>query len=691
MWTGKLDTSSGHYIYYNGVQEASNTTKTTLTVNSNGIVGAGYSGTAPFNGDLGEILIYSSTLSDANRVAIGNYLMTKWMTGNSNLLPITTTLTVAGGATFDLSGCSQQVASLSDYNTPGNGGSVINSIAGTTPTLTLSPTGTSTTFSGAISGGGTLGTINLVMNGNGVQVLAGTNTYTGPTTITAGTLAIGGAGYLGSGGNYASSITNSGALVVNTSSNQTFGGIISGGGTFYQNGSGMTTLTAANNYSGATTVSGGTLAFSPPSGSAWSLTGSKSVASGATLNLNLAGQADATQNTIGTIAVNGTWNVGSTTAGNDGSVFNGMILSGGGTINVNGPDEVEFGSWTVANNDLTGFSGVLNVTSGTFGLNNQYTGSLGANTLGSANLDFRLAAGTTFDMRYGNWVANLLSGSGTITSNYTVTDGLYVGRGNGSSTFAGVIKNGSGTLTLTKEGSGALTLTGVNTYSGPTAISGGTLMIGGSGMLGGGNYSNSISNSGAFVLNTSANQTLGGIISGPGAFYQNGSGTTTLVANNLYSGATNVNAGTLLLNSGTIAAASPVTVANLAAFGGSGSAGTVAVNAGGIIQGGINGAGTLNLSALTFNGSGARSISRRPPPPRRASPSSGMLTTGITENVNITNASPLTHRQHLCLVDVRHDRRQRHGRVCDGHGAGTAASRITRPQRIRSSSAAARH
>ena len=54
--------------------------------------------------------------------------------------------------------------------------------------LTLSPTGGSTTFSGLILGGGTLGTISLVMNGGGMQVLAGTNTYTGGTTISSGVL-----------------------------------------------------------------------------------------------------------------------------------------------------------------------------------------------------------------------------------------------------------------------------------------------------------------------------------------------------------------------------------------------------------------------------------------------------------------------------------------------------------------------
>ena len=109
--------------------------------------------------------------------------------GFVNVLPATTALSIAAGSTLDLGGGSQQVASLSDA-APGSGGSVINSSAGAS-VLTLSPTGGSTTFSGTIQGGGTLGTIGLALNGSGRQVLAGSNNYTGSTTIYAGVLAAG--------------------------------------------------------------------------------------------------------------------------------------------------------------------------------------------------------------------------------------------------------------------------------------------------------------------------------------------------------------------------------------------------------------------------------------------------------------------------------------------------------------------
>ena len=107
--------------------------------------------------------------------------------GQLNILSSSTSLSINSGATFDLSGNSQQVASLSDYS-PNAGGSVINSASGTFSALTLNLTAGPATFSGGILGGGTLGAISLTLNGAGTQVLAGSNTYTGGTAINAGTL-----------------------------------------------------------------------------------------------------------------------------------------------------------------------------------------------------------------------------------------------------------------------------------------------------------------------------------------------------------------------------------------------------------------------------------------------------------------------------------------------------------------------
>jgi autotransporter-associated beta strand protein len=109
------------------------------------------------------------------------------------------------------------------------------------------------TFSGGISGSG-----GLFVSGGGILALAGANNYSGGTTISAGTLTVAGTGILG-GGNYVAPIVDNSTLVVATSANQVLGGAISGSGSLFVSGGGMLTLNGTCNYSGATTVSGGTL------------------------------------------------------------------------------------------------------------------------------------------------------------------------------------------------------------------------------------------------------------------------------------------------------------------------------------------------------------------------------------------------------------------------------------------------
>ena len=132
-----------------------------------------------FTGATGGLFAIQTISNFVFNVGVGN--------GNSSGLPAATALAISASAVFDLGGANQTIASLSNGNGNG-GGSVIDSAATLPSVLTLSPTGGSTTFSGSILGGGTLGAIELVLNGSGTQVLAGTNTYTGGTVVTSGEL-----------------------------------------------------------------------------------------------------------------------------------------------------------------------------------------------------------------------------------------------------------------------------------------------------------------------------------------------------------------------------------------------------------------------------------------------------------------------------------------------------------------------
>ena len=74
-----------------------------------------------------------------------------------------------------------------------------------------------------------------------------------------------------------------------------------------------------------------------------------------------------------------------------------------------------------------------------------------------------------------------LSGSaGGVIRSGTVGAVTFTAGSASSSTFAGLIENGNGTVAFTKAGSGALTLTAASTYTGLTTVSAGSLVVNGS-------------------------------------------------------------------------------------------------------------------------------------------------------------------------------------------------------------------
>jgi autotransporter-associated beta strand protein len=178
------------------------------------------------------------------------------------------------------------------------------------------------------------------------------------------------------------------------------------------------------------------------------------------------------------------------------------------------------------------------------------------------------------------------------------TIGVLIGN---TATMSGVITDGAQPGGIVKTANGSLILTANNTYTGGTTINFGTLQLGNGGTTG--SILGNVLNNAVFAINRSDTYSFDGVISGTGAFRQNGDGRTILTATSTYTGATTVNAGTLSVN-GSIASSSGVDVNNGATLGGTGALPTTRINAGGTLSPG-NSIGTVTIGGnLTFVGAG---------------------------------------------------------------------------------------
>ena len=197
----------------------------------------------------------------------------------------------------------------------------------------------------------------------------------------------------------------------------------------------------------------------------------------------------------------------------------------------------------------------------------------------------------------------------------------------------------AGPGSLTKSGSGTLTLEDNNTYVGATVINGGTVQVGNAGTTGSLGTGN-VTNNSALAFNRTDVITIANAIAGSGTLVQNGSGTVLLTTSNSYTGPTVITAGVLTprdpsalgtADSGTIAtnggqlfidqniniAAEPLTLGGAALHKGGGGVtslgGPVSLVADTTIQ--VDGGATLNLANsngisgagynLTLNGDSA--------------------------------------------------------------------------------------
>ena len=274
-------------------------------------------------------------------------------------------------------------------------------------------------------------------------------------------------------------VTAAGGVVkASGSGTQTLGDVISGDGSFEQSGAGTTTLTGANTYTGGTTLNDGTITVA-----------NASALGTGTLTLN-GGTLD-----IGVVLANDIIASGTTTMVNQvqGNFALTGSITGAGTLNFGGSDSAS-GFYNISGTDLSSFTGTIshNNVNGTHQLIMGQNGTVNAaqaslETTGSTTAGnyIRLFSNTTFGELSGT--GGRIIGRNTLTINQS-NDTTYAGRM--SSIQAG--------LSFTKAGSGSLTLTGANDYTGTTTINNGTLIIDGNQSLA----------TGAMTINVSG--TLGG-------------------------------------------------------------------------------------------------------------------------------------------------------------------------------------
>ncbi len=441
----------------------------------------------------------------------------------SGTLTITRTLnnTGAGASTTIDSGAALQL---------GNGGAT-GSLTGNVVdngSFVFNESGTNT-VANTISGTGTVGQI-----GTGTTVLTADNTYTGTTTISAGTLQLGNGGTTGS---VVSDVVDNGVLAIDNAGTVTLPGVISGSGALQQNGTGTAILTADNSYTGNTMISAGTLQLGD-GGTSGSIV--SNVVDNGTLSINQSG----TATLPGAISGSGSLlqaGTGTTILTRNESYAGGTTISAGtlqlgnggttGSILGNVTDD---GTLAFNRSNMLTFPGVISGT-GSLTQNGSTTVLTGENTY---------TGGTTI----GSGSLQLGNGgtTGSIVGNVTDNGSLIFFRSD-TSVFAGVI-SGTGSVYEGSAATSGTVLTGDNTYTGGTTIASGTLQLGDGGATG--SIVGDVSDKGALVVDRSGTVTLPGVISGSGSLSQVGNGTTVLANDNTYTGGTTISAGTLQLGNG---------------------------------------------------------------------------------------------------------------------------------------------
>ena len=289
------------------------------------------------------------------------------------------------------------------------------------------------------------------------------------TTSTAGSIGANSAVNIGTGGaltlvknnstTFGNNVTNglggTGTLNVDSMSALALTGTLSDGAgvlALTQSGSGTTTVTGNNTYSGATTLTAGTLQVG--NGTSGSLNGASAVtvSGSGTFTLDLA-----------TSSFANNLNLNSATATlkiiQPGALTLSGVLSGTGIFNQNSAATV------IVNNGADTYSGAVHINAGILQIGDGTGGSLG----GTTSISVASGAALATDLANGATLARsvILSASAT-TLKATQS---------GTNTLSGVI---SGTGVFDQNGAGTTILSGKETYTGVTNVNAGALIVTGS-------------------------------------------------------------------------------------------------------------------------------------------------------------------------------------------------------------------
>jgi autotransporter-associated beta strand protein len=593
------------------------TTYDTITIGGTGVLvlnGANY---IQFNAPLGSIpngtytlMTYSST-SGSGSLVLPNGSTTMTYGASTFTLTVTTTsvtLGVTGGSApgaLTWSGATSTAWNSTDGNW--NEGSLTMQDYSDPDSVIFddtAPANTTTVTGGAVNPGSvnfnnSVNTYSIGANiggtgtpvwkfGTNTATLTGANTFTGPTTIGAGTLAIASAGDLGDNGSgsgsYAANIANAGTFIYNSSASQTLSGIISGSGSLTQKGSGTLTLSGVTNtYTGTTTIGNNSTLTVSGAGKL----GSGSGAYAGAISIGTGGTLDYISTTYQTLS---------------------GVISGGGSVTLNSPVLTASPFNLTLSGTANTFSGGVTILDGILVANADL--SLGA-APGSYNASYITLNGPSGTP----YAAGLRTGSFTVNANrgiYLGANGGSIHCGSGSTlTYAGII-SGPGSFWSGESvtvGYGTVKLSGANSYGGSTTVAAGTLQLGASGTLPSGTPVTIASDgsAGSVLDLNSFNQTIGPLSSSPGV---GGTGTKTptlklsgaLTINETspttFSGVISGTTGTLTLSASSTAA---LTLSGVNTF-----TGPININAGALTIGGPGGklssASTVNiLNNGTFN------------------------------------------------------------------------------------------